>query len=1006
MKRMSPFSVMMVGFLVIGLLTWEMPAESADTPGVWNLTGSMSTSRRYSYPYPLPDGRILVVGGTDTTGVDGAASVFYSTAEIYDPATGTWSATGSLTTGGRALLSAASLPGGRILIAGGWNGSAALSTAEIYDSTTGTFTATGSMTTARAFHRAVALFDGRVLIAGGFDSTGASLASAEIYNPATGTFSATAGPMAAARQGHRMNTVGDGKVVVTGGFGAGGAELATAELFNPATGTFSAAGSLAHARAHHYATLLPNGEVLVTGGYGGGGVLSSTEIYDPDTNTFTAGPALKQARQGHASQLLPNGLVLIAGGNNNPSSHWDVQTHFLSSAELYDPAANTFTLTGSMTNVTSAGNPMLLWTGKFLFAGGGTNEAELYNPQMLGTPEIWVATGNMVAPRTSAVWTLLDDGRVFVVGGLDSSGTNPVASAEVYDYVTGNFSSTGNMATPRQHHRAVLLYTGKALVTGGRPSASANVLNSAELYDPVSGTFTSTGNMQRYRRLHRSTELADGKILITGGLGGTSNTSNSVLFGAEIYDPAIGAFTFTTGNLNTGRYNHQAILLWTGKVLIAGGYAAVNSSLLNSAELYDPATKTFAPTGNMTSARINPFFTRLPDGKILVSNGSDAAGNPIQALEIYDPATGTFTSAGNELVARNGNRVNRLANGKVILVGGQTSSEESTLTNTAELYSHVTKRYSATGNLITARQDFVQSGLPNGRVLVSGGLAADGTVLSSAELYTPLIGDEVDTTITSGPDVLTNSTSATFNFTSTDPNSTFSCSLDGSPFAACMSGQTFNSLVYGIHNFQVRATDSFGNIDPTPANYNWTIVACAYTISPASKTLKSTGGNLSLNVGATGQTICPAPLVIEDADWISISGTSWKANKGTVKLAVQGNSSSQSRTAVITVGGQNLTINEDGAKCQLTALSPSSGKYSNTGGSASFNVSVSPQDCGWNVTTTTDWIHLDTTTGTGNGTVAFHMDANGTGKNRTGKINVSLAQDATKKKTFSVNESK
>ena len=106
MKRMSSLSMVMVGFLVIGLLTWVTPAASADTPGIWKLTGSMATNRRLSPTYTLPDGRILVMGGTNTTCVDGAASIFYATAEIYDPATGTWSATGSLTTGGRVLHTA------------------------------------------------------------------------------------------------------------------------------------------------------------------------------------------------------------------------------------------------------------------------------------------------------------------------------------------------------------------------------------------------------------------------------------------------------------------------------------------------------------------------------------------------------------------------------------------------------------------------------------------------------------------------------------------------------------------------------------------------------------------------------------------------------------------------------------------------------------------------------------------------------------------------------------
>jgi len=186
-----------------------------------------------------------------------------------------------------------------------------------------------------------------------------------------------------------------------------------------------------------------------------------------------------------------------------------------------------------------------------------------------------------------------------------------------------------------------------------------------------------------------------------------------------------------------------------------------------------------------------------------------------------------------------------------------------------------------------------------------------------------------------------------------------------------------------------------------------TAEACAYTISPANKTFNARGGSVSIKVSATGQTNCPAPLINEDAEWISVSGTpTWKGNKGTIKIAVQKNPGSQSRTGIVSIGGQNLTIQEDGAICQLTALKPSSGKYPNTGGSGSFDITVSPQDCGWNVATTFDWIHLDTTTGTGNGTAAFHIDANGTGKNRTGKIDVSLAQDAMKKKTFSTNQSK
>jgi N-acetylneuraminic acid mutarotase len=126
----------------------------------------MATSRRAQSRELLPDGRILVVGGTNTTGVDESASVFYNTAEIYDPATGTWTATGSLTTG-RALAQASRLPDGRIILSGGWWVSLS---AEIYNPATGTWSATGHFNGACGAQRYM-LFDGRIMVAGGFDSS-------------------------------------------------------------------------------------------------------------------------------------------------------------------------------------------------------------------------------------------------------------------------------------------------------------------------------------------------------------------------------------------------------------------------------------------------------------------------------------------------------------------------------------------------------------------------------------------------------------------------------------------------------------------------------------------------------------------------------------------------------------------------------------------------------------------------------------------------------------------
>jgi pSer/pThr/pTyr-binding forkhead associated (FHA) protein len=443
--------------------------------------------------------------------------------------------------------------------------------------------------------------------------------------------------------------------------------------------------------------------------------------------------------------------------------------------------------------------------------------------------------------------------------------------------------------------------------------------------------------MNRYRRLHKAVSLPDGRVLITGGLGGESNTANGFLNSAEIYDPATGTFTWTaggaTGGLNTARYNHQATLLYTGKVLIFGGVGPGNV-VLDSAELYDPETDTFTTTDSMKTARNNALFTMLPNGKILVSNGSsDTTGTPIQAVEIYDPATEKFTAAGNALVARYYNRIVRLDNGKTIFVGGQTTADTSSVTNTAELDNHgtgVTGTFSATGSLITGRRNFAHWSLPNGRILVAGGYNASGTVLSSAELYTPLIGDEVDTTITSGPPTPTSSTSATFTFTSTAPDSTFHCSLDARPFVACTSGQSYSSLADGTHVFQVHATDSFGNTDPTPATYDWTVD----TTAPVVTSFKINAGaattaNRSVTLNNTATKLPTHYMASEDPFF---AGAIWQKYSTAPSLALS--SDSGKKTVYFKVKNAFHESPEPAKWANITALAPTVTSFKINAGAA------------------------------------------------------------------------
>jgi hypothetical protein len=205
------------------------------------------------------------------------------------------------------------LPSGQVLVAGGHNGTS-LASAELYNPATGLFTPTGSLHTARRGHAAVLLPDGQVLIIGG--DNGHALASVERYNPVSGTFTET-GFLATARACGTATLLTSGRVLVTGG--RGGACLASAELYDPTTGQFIPAGSLAIPRANHTATLRLDGKVLLAGGEATDGTPiqpANTELFDPATGSFrTLGP-MATARTHHRENQLDNGKILLTGGFN------------------------------------------------------------------------------------------------------------------------------------------------------------------------------------------------------------------------------------------------------------------------------------------------------------------------------------------------------------------------------------------------------------------------------------------------------------------------------------------------------------------------------------------------------------------------------------------------------------------------------------------------------------------------------------------------------------------
>jgi uncharacterized delta-60 repeat protein len=631
--------------------------------GTWTATANLTTARSEHTATMLPNGKVLVVGG-----VNSSTGQSILTTELFDPATGTWTVTGSLGQA-RADHTATLLPNGKVLVAGGRSSSTSssatiLAEAELYDPASGLWTATGPLNSAHGWHTATLLPNGQVLVASGVCSVTNHFITftneAELYDPSGGNWTVT-GHLNTSREQHTATLLPNGLVLVAGGANGSSPYLSSVEVYNPASGTWAVTNAMTGTRSQHTATLLPNGKVLVVGGYG---AVYASEVFDPAVGTWSAGPALGYQRQAHTATLLAGGRVLVAGGfSASPGT------------VLYDNAAGTWTATGSLDAALSGRTATLLPSGSVLVAGGynSTNgysaNARLYDPA-LGS---WTATGDLINARSSHTATLLPNGKVLITGGTTNGNSGVLSAAELYYASSGAWSPAGGTASPRLWHTATLLPTGKVLVAGGTTSNAPGVLASVELYDPASGTWTGTGALQTGRYQHAATLLTSGKVLATGGY----NRTNGFLASAELFDPASGTW-IQTGSMTTARDSHTATLLPNGKVLVTGGYnSSLMNWFISSAELYDPASGKWTTTGSLTTGRAFHTATLLPDGRVLVAGGFGGLTFPnpnnatyLSSVELYDPVTGQWTVTGAMTTARDGHAAALLPSGNVLAVGG------------------------------------------------------------------------------------------------------------------------------------------------------------------------------------------------------------------------------------------------------------------------------------------------------------------------------------------------
>jgi len=358
-------------------------------------------------------------------------------------------------------------------------------------------------------------------------------------------------------------------------------------------------------------------------------------------------------------------------------------------ADAADPNAPGGTLVTPRTDHTAT----LLADGRVLLAGGydgalaATVSAEIYN----STTNTWTATSNLNQGRRDHGTVLLSDGRALSMGGSTTGDVSTVTtSAEIYNSATGLWTVTPDMITARSFFDPVLLANGKVLVAGGHIAGPPFETASRELYDPTSGTWSATGSLLQPRTQYHATLLADGRVLVAGGF----NQTAGLIAQSELYDPATGTWS-SSGSLNIPRDSNVQVRLADGRVLVAGGikrfgFETHPPKITASAEIYDPVTGIWSPTGSLNTPRIDFTANLLNDGRIFAAGGWDigATGGPPQvysSIEEYAPSTGRWRTLRNTLAApRFAHTATNLLDGSLIIAGGRDSTF--TLIPTAELF--------------------------------------------------------------------------------------------------------------------------------------------------------------------------------------------------------------------------------------------------------------------------------------------------------------------------------
>ena len=332
----------------------------------------------------------------------------------------------------------------------------------------------------------------------------------------------------------------------------------------------------------------------------------------------------------HVAAALADGGALVMGGNTSESPN----VPDAESSLRFDPLTEIFMPGPPLAFSAQAEftTPVALPAGGFLLVGPGINSALHLEGGLRATQAFDASSGSFHQVGNLAMRhdgggtaTSLDNGEVLVAGG----NVPAISAAERYDTASERWRAAANLNVARRGHTATRLNDGRVLIAGGVTccgTAGDIFTSTAEIYDPRTDEFETTGSLLMPRGFHTATLLLDGRVLVTGGFVAIDESTTA---SAEIYDPATGQFT-AAGTMQTGRTAHSAIRLTDGRVLVVGGVQATTVT-----DLFEPRTNTWM-AGPTAAVAIDSTATLLRNGKVLIFGGQNASGFPTAKVMLFE----------------------------------------------------------------------------------------------------------------------------------------------------------------------------------------------------------------------------------------------------------------------------------------------------------------------------------------------------------------------------------